>query len=162
MTRVFPFLRAAIPTLLLAVVAPSTTGLQADTPVKVSSPKSASAYSVLIATGISNAKPAVERLPKSELAWEFDHESDGSVAIKGPNGTIWQGNLRVGMGPTNPPGMAPGNPNYRLYITPSTPGQKPFYEFVPSPKSAPSAPNFAPILPPGKSQPHFILPEITP
>jgi|SRR5579862_563543 len=162
MTRVFPFLKAAIPTLLLAVVAPSATGLKADTSAKSPSQTSATAYSVLVARPASGAKPAIETVPKSQLAWNFSTLPDGTKVISGPNGTIWRGRLEVGMGPANPPSASHSNPNFRLYITPNAPGQKPFYEVVPpSGQSTPKMPNLAPILPPGQLR-HYILPKITP
>ena len=163
MARILRYLNVAAGALLLAATASSTAGTRAGTPGPQTQTTQAWAYSVLVVPAAPGAKPAIEHLPKSQLAWEFSTLPDGTKVISGPNGMIWRGHLEAGMGPINPPSATQNNPAYRLYLSPSTPGQKPFYEIVPpTGKWSPGTPNMAPFLPPGQSQPRIIQPKIVP
>lgn len=141
-------------------VAPPTGGYTlSDSEVQPGVTTRAGTYTV-----ISEPKtPAVEHLPNSQLSWEFDREADGTAAIKGPSGTIWRGNLSVGMGPITPYRSQPDVPGYRI-IDPGLGTEVPrsFQFALPPGKAAPQLPNLSPILPPGQMKPPDVVPKATP
>ena len=171
MTHAIPWVKAIAGALVLAGLAPSAAEMKAPAPggfatapAAVSTPaqSTVTTQAGTCTVTIDTNTPAVEHLPKSQLAWEFDHEPDGTAAIKGPNGTIWRGNLQVGMGPVNPQSVAPNTPGYNIII-PNENGQPKYFQIVPpSMNPAPKMPNLAPILPPGAQKPPTPLPKPTP
>ena|SRR5579884_3534962 len=110
MTTAAPIVKAAAGALLLSFAAPNA----AKTPVLKATAPPAGGYSIVMAPASpKGASPAVEHLPKSMIAWEFDTEPDGTAAIKGPDGTIWHGRLQVS--------SEPPRPGQRTYHFPSLP-----------------------------------------
>lgn len=131
-------MKPAVSMALLALAAQATAGVKADTPAR------GGVYSVAVAAGAHFSTPATEHIPRSQLAWEFDRERNGTVAVKGPSGTIWHGNLSVQDGPQTPGGIFPSAPRYRIQIFPGGKGKRRSFEFVPPSTPAQPGPNSAP------------------
>lgn len=154
MIRPLPLLGALASSLSVLAMAPSVVTLKADTPAASTATAQAGTHSVLVVPSQKDAQSAVERLPNSQIAWEFDREADGTVAIKGPNGAIWRGNLQVGNGPYMPQSAPQFPPGTSITIRDPKTGQPRHYEIVPPDHTpAPNMPNYVPIVPPGQSQP---------
>ncbi|HEX5324052.1 MAG TPA: hypothetical protein VFW40_09715 [Capsulimonadaceae bacterium] len=161
MSRSLSFLRAVSSALLPAAVAPSTGTLVANPPGMTIPTTQADTYTVTVDPNTSNLQSTVEHLPNAQLAWEFDHESDGTVAIKGPNSTIWRGDLRLNSGPQTPPMVSPGIGH------PEIEALRQAVRRLDSLKSEqkpvlPGGPDLTPILPPGESKPSPFLPQASP
>lgn len=141
MIRALPLVKAIASAAVLAAVAPSMAGVKTAPPAPTTAATPAATYTFTIGPNTL----AVEHLPKSNLAWEFDHEPDGTAAIKGPGGTIWKGNLQVGMGPYSPQKPTSNVPSYRVTVPDGNGLQKYFQIVPPSVPPAPKLPNATPV-----------------